>query len=155
MSLAILIICGLAAATILAGVVFVVMGRGGQMTRFEADYAPLDLPSDRALVSADVGSLRLPLSLWGYHVRAVDEVLSHVAATLRERDRRIGALEDRVAELGGVPSAPTARPAQSVGEARANSNGNAARAERPRPPGPVAPPSAPAATSEPVPEGDS
>lgn len=105
MNLAVLIVTGFAVLAVLGGVVLLVMGRGGEMARFEADYPPLDLPDDRPITSIDVGHVRLPISLWGYHVRAVDEVLYRLSGALSERDRRIAGLERRVAELGGV--APT------------------------------------------------
>ncbi|WP_233515093.1 hypothetical protein [Marinitenerispora sediminis] len=98
MNQAILILTALAAVAVLAGVAFAVMGRGGQLARFAADHPPLDLPADRPVTGMDVSRIELPLALWGYHVRAVDEVLRRVAAALRERDERIAELEHRLAE---------------------------------------------------------
>ncbi|WP_017596982.1 hypothetical protein [Nocardiopsis lucentensis] len=95
----IMILVGAAALAVLVGVVYVVLGKGGQLARFEADYPPLDLPADRPVGSADLGRLLLPLSLWGYHVRAVDELLARLTATLREREARIEDLEWRLARL--------------------------------------------------------
>ncbi|WP_052745832.1 hypothetical protein [Allosalinactinospora lopnorensis] len=95
----ILILITLAAVTVLAGVAFVVMGKGGQLARFEADHPPLDLPVDRPVTSDDIARVTLPLALWGYHVRAVDEALARLATSLRERDTRIAELEYRMAEL--------------------------------------------------------
>ncbi|GAA3722597.1 DivIVA domain-containing protein [Spinactinospora alkalitolerans] len=97
---AILILTALAALAVLVGVALVVMGRGGQLARFEADHPPLELPSDRPVTGSDVANVRLPLALWGYHVRAVDEVLQRLAAALKERDARIAELEERLAEPG-------------------------------------------------------
>ncbi|WP_116245952.1 hypothetical protein [Nocardiopsis sp. FIRDI 009] len=95
----IMILVGAAALAVLIGVVYVVLGKGGQLARFEADYPPLDLPVDRPVGSADLGRLLLPLALWGYHVRAVDELLARLTATLREREARIEDLEWRLARL--------------------------------------------------------
>ncbi|GAB3207751.1 hypothetical protein ACQEU5_12415 [Marinactinospora thermotolerans] len=106
MNLAILILIALAAVAVLAGVALVVMGGGGRLARFEADHPPLELPVDRPVTGADVGRVRLPLALWGYHVRGVDEVLRRVAVALGERDTRIAELEERVAELSAKPAGP-------------------------------------------------
>lgn len=100
----ILVSCAIAALAVLAGVVLVVVGRGGAVGQFEADYPPLDLPADRPISAGDLGALRLPLSLWGYHVRAVDETLDRLSASVRERDRRIAALESQlVSQSAAVP----------------------------------------------------
>ncbi|OLT25618.1 hypothetical protein BJF83_05345 [Nocardiopsis sp. CNR-923] len=95
----IMILVGAAALAVLVGVVYVVLGKGGQLARFEADYPPLDLPADGAVGSADLGRLLLPLSMWGYHVRAVDELLARLVTTLREREERIEDLEWRLSRL--------------------------------------------------------
>ncbi|MFI6574563.1 hypothetical protein ACIBFB_02090 [Nocardiopsis sp. NPDC050513] len=95
----IMILVGAAALAVLVGVVYVVLGKGGQLARFEADYPPLDLPADGAVRSADLGRLLLPLSMWGYHVRAVDELLARLTTTLREREERIEDLEWRLSRL--------------------------------------------------------
>lgn len=100
-----------AAVAVLAGVAFVVMDRGEGLARFEADHPPLDLPEGRSVTGDDISRVRIPLALWGYHVRAVDEVLSRLAASLRERDERIAELERRHTELAMRAGAP-------AGEAR-------------------------------------
>ncbi|MFC3522015.1 hypothetical protein ACFPZ0_11130 [Streptomonospora nanhaiensis] len=100
MSPIILSLIALSAVAVLAGVAFVVMGRGGELARFDADHPPLDLPADRPLTGTDVSRVLLPLALWGYHVRAVDEVLRRVIGALGERDARIAELERRLVEAG-------------------------------------------------------
>lgn len=111
-SLAILILTVLAAVAILAAVVLIVMGRAGEMSGAEPDYAPLDLPPDGPLASRDVTRLRLPLSLWGYHVRAVDELLQRVSDSLTAQEEHITALERRLAEIEDKSPAPQ-RPVDS------------------------------------------
>lgn len=115
MNLVVLIMTGLAALAILGGVVLLVMGRGGGLARFEADYPPLDLPSERPVTGADVSHLRLPLALWGYHVRAVDEVFYRIMRALSDRDHRIAVLERTIVELGGVSA--LRRALEETGEA--------------------------------------
>ncbi|PRY01967.1 hypothetical protein [Allonocardiopsis opalescens] len=98
------ILCLLAGVAVVAGVFFVALGRGGELAPATSDYPPVDLPGNRPIVGTDVALLRLPLGMWGYHVRAVDEVLRRVAFTLSERDTRIATLEKQVTELGGQPA---------------------------------------------------
>ncbi|WP_369800891.1 hypothetical protein [Nocardiopsis sp. NRRL B-16309] len=95
----IMILVALAALAVLVGVVYVVLGKGGRLARVEADYPPLDLPEDGAIRPPDLNRLVLPLAMWGYHVRAVDELLVRLAATLRAREERIQDLEWRLSRL--------------------------------------------------------
>ncbi|MFF5206810.1 hypothetical protein [Streptosporangium sp. NPDC000396] len=94
-----LVVLALAAVAILAGVVVVAMGRGGEMSEFAPDVPPLDLPDAGRLSAVDFMTLQLPVSLVGYHTQSVDETLSRVANALSERDTRIAVLEQRVSEL--------------------------------------------------------
>lgn len=95
----IMVLVAVAALAVLVGVVYAVLGKGGQLARFEADYPPLALPEDRPVKAFDLGRLMLPLAMWGYHVRAVDELLLRLTATLREREERIQDLEWRLSRL--------------------------------------------------------
>ncbi|MFC7327647.1 hypothetical protein [Marinactinospora rubrisoli] len=117
----------------LAGVAFAVMGRGGQLARFPADHPPLDLPDDRPVAGADVARVELPLALWGYHVRAVDEVLRRVAVALRERDERIAELEQRLAEARTSTGPATWYPRSPGDAAEPAAPGEPDSAERTRP----------------------
>ncbi len=94
-----MVLVAAAALAVLVGVVFIVLGKGGQLARFEADYPPLNLPDDRPVKAHDLGRMMLPLALWGYHVRAVDEMLLRLTGTLREREERIQDLEWRLSRL--------------------------------------------------------
>jgi hypothetical protein len=84
----------LAAAVILAGVVSVAMGHGGEMAEFAMDYLPPDL-----VTAADVALLRPPSALWGYNVQVSDEALSRIAQVITERDVEIAVLRQQLAEL--------------------------------------------------------
>ena len=84
----------LAAAVILAGVVSVAMGHGGEMAEFATDYLPPDL-----VTAADVVLLRPPSALWGYNVQVTDEALNRVAQVITERDVEIAVLRQQLAEL--------------------------------------------------------
>ncbi|GAA3129473.1 hypothetical protein GCM10010466_20250 [Planomonospora alba] len=94
-----LVVLVLAALAILAGVVVVAMGRGGELTEFAPDVPPLALPDAGKLTAVDFMALQLPVSLVGYHTQSVDETLQRVAHALSERDTRIAVLEQRVSEL--------------------------------------------------------
>lgn len=99
----ILVLTAGAAVAVLVAVAAVVTGRGGQLARFEADHPPLELPTNRPITTVDVGRVILPLAFWGYHVRAVDDVLRRLSDTIAERDARIAELERRVS--GGTRDA--------------------------------------------------
>ena len=86
----------LAALAVLVGVVVVALGRGGEMTFFAADYAPLKLDE---IAATDVVLFRAPMGLWGYNVQATDEALNRIADALTERDIEIAALRQQVADL--------------------------------------------------------
>jgi hypothetical protein len=93
----------LAAVVIVAGVVSVAMGHGGEMAEFAMDYLPPDLVN-----AADVGLLRPPSALWGYNVQVTDEALNRIAQVITERDVEIAVLRQQLAELrsaaGGHPA---------------------------------------------------
>ncbi|HEX3390639.1 MAG TPA: hypothetical protein VHT94_16495 [Streptosporangiaceae bacterium] len=84
----------LAAAVILAGVVSVAMGHGGEMAEFAMDYLPPDL-----VTAADVALLRPPSAIWGYNVQVTDEALNEIAQVITERDVEIAVLRQQLAEL--------------------------------------------------------
>jgi hypothetical protein len=86
----------LAIVVIVAVVVFLAVGRGGEMSAERSDYVPLDLGPVSA---TDVALLRPPMGLWGYNMQATDEAMERVAESIRERDVRIVALEQLVTDL--------------------------------------------------------
>ncbi|MFI7032984.1 hypothetical protein ACIBK1_30065 [Microbispora rosea] len=94
--LVVLVIAGLA---VIACVVMVSLGHGGEMAEFPPDVPPLELPVAGQMTPADLIALRLPIGLVGYSTQAVDETLHRVSVALGERDTRIAVLEQRVAEL--------------------------------------------------------
>ena len=141
----------LAGVIILAGVVGVAMGRGGEMAEFVMDYPPPDV-----VTAADVSMLRPPSSLWGYNAQLTDEALSQIAQVISERDVEIAVLRQQLAELqsatGSHPAitatllarsrAAGARAATGAAGARADAAGGRADAAGVAPdPGPGARPS--------------
>jgi hypothetical protein len=108
----------LAALAVLAGIVVVASGRGGEMAYEHPDYPPLDLGP---VTAADVALLRPPSAAWGYNMRVTDEALAQIARAMSERDVRISALEQRVSDLHeelsrGLPTRPRARHRAAGGE---------------------------------------
>jgi len=81
---------------VLAVVVVVATGRGGELSAERGDYAPLDVGPVSA---TDVALLRPPTGVWGYSMQATDEALELIAEAIRERDVRIVALEQLVTDL--------------------------------------------------------
>jgi hypothetical protein len=99
----------LAGAVILAGVVAVAMGHGGEMAEFPSDYIPPTLGD--LLTAADVAMLRPPSALWGYNTQVTDEALSRIAQIVTERDVEIAVLRQQLAEFRSGPGG--ARPARA------------------------------------------
>jgi hypothetical protein len=87
----------LAGVVILAGVVSVAMGHGGEMAEFATDSLPPSL--DDMVTAADVAMLRPPSALWGYNAQVTDEALSRIAQVITERDVEIAVLRQQLAEL--------------------------------------------------------
>jgi hypothetical protein len=104
------------AVVILAGVVVVASGRGGEMAATAPDYPPIDLGP---VTSADVALLRPPSAAWGYNMRVTDEALEVIAKAVTERDVEIAALQQEVSDLhdqlGGGGRAATLEPAGDGG----------------------------------------
>ena len=133
----------LAGVVILAGVVGVAMGRGGEMAEFAMDYPPPDV-----VTAADVSMLRPPSSLWGYNAQLTDEALSQIAQVLSERDVEIAVLRQQLAELrsatGSLPAVTAtllARSRAAAARADAAAGGRADAAGLAPDPGPGAGPS--------------
>jgi len=86
-----------AAVAILAGVVAVAMGWGGELAISRRD---LPVIPPRLRTASDVARLRLPLGLFGYQAESADEVLQVLAGRLAERDAEIARLREEVQWLG-------------------------------------------------------
>jgi hypothetical protein len=99
----------IAVVIVVAAVVAVAMGRGGELSVERSDYVPIELGPVSA---TDVVLLRPPTGLWGYNMQATDEALDRIAESLRERDVRIVALEQLVTDLSRdlTPAQPLASP---------------------------------------------
>jgi hypothetical protein len=102
----------LASAAILAGVVGVAIGRGGEMAEFAGDYPPCE--ADDLMTAADVALLRPPSALWGYNVQATDEALGRIAQVVTERDVEIAALRRQLAEQRAVVTPADTRSADTA-----------------------------------------
>jgi hypothetical protein len=86
----------LAAVAILAGVVVVAMGRGGELALARPDSAAYG----RELVTpADLVGFRPPAALLGYSAAVTDEALQRIARVVAERDAELALLRHEVAVL--------------------------------------------------------
>lgn len=90
----------LAALAILAGVVAVAIGRGGELAMFRPDTQ-----AQQAVLAtaADVAAFRPPLAFFGYSAPATDDALQRITAVVAERDAEVAWLRDEVHRLGGEP----------------------------------------------------
>jgi len=88
---------------VVAGAVLVARGHGGELSVERNDYRELELGPVSA---TDIALLRPPMALWGYNMQATDEALDRIAASIRDRDVRIVALEQLVTDLSREPAAP-------------------------------------------------
>jgi hypothetical protein len=88
----------LAALAVLAAIVVVAIGGGGELSAEHPDHPPLALPGRRSVGGTDAALLRLPMGLWGYHKQITDDALERFAHELTERDTRIAVLEQELAE---------------------------------------------------------
>ncbi|MCM2576202.1 DivIVA domain-containing protein [Streptomyces meridianus] len=96
----------IALVVVVAAVTLMVIGGddGAALPEAPRDRLHDPLPDDRAVERADLEELRLPISLRGYRMADVDDVLDRLGAELAERDERIGELEARLAGArGGRP----------------------------------------------------
>lgn len=86
----------LAAAVILAGVVVVAMGQGGELALPRPDSAAFG----RALVTpADMATFRPPAAFLGYSAQVTDEALRRIARAVAERDSELAMLRRELAVL--------------------------------------------------------
>jgi hypothetical protein len=88
---------------VVAVAVLVARGRGGELSVERSDYRELELGPVSA---TDIALLRPPMALWGYNMQATDEAMDRIAASIRDRDVRIVALEQLVTDLSREQSAP-------------------------------------------------
>ncbi|MFG2829291.1 DivIVA domain-containing protein [Streptomyces sp. NPDC048434] len=89
----------IAMVVVVAAVTLVVVGGGdgGGLRDSEPDRLYDPLPQDRPVVRVDVEAVRLPVTVRGYRMNEVDDVLDRLGAELAERDARIAELEAALA----------------------------------------------------------
>jgi hypothetical protein len=102
---------------VLAVVTLAATGRLGELSVERTDYRKLELGPVSA---TDVALLRPPMALWGYDMQATDEAMDEIAASVRDRDVRIVALEQLVTDLSREPTAqPLSSPYMTARHRRA------------------------------------
>lgn len=98
----------IALVVVVGGVTLAVVGGGdGPLTDAPPDRLDDPLPADRPLARADVEGLRIPMTLRGYRMADVDDVLGRLGAELAERDARIAELEAALAGPRPKPLSPS------------------------------------------------
>ncbi|MFG2286885.1 DivIVA domain-containing protein [Streptomyces sp. NPDC048595] len=124
----------IAMVVVVAAVTLVVVGGGdgGGLRDSEPDRLYDPLPADRPVARADVDAVRIAVTVRGYRMNDVDDVLDRLGAELAERDARIAELEVALAgahaaamggpgliDDGGQPggAGPQSRPAAGGPEA--------------------------------------
>jgi uncharacterized small protein (DUF1192 family) len=95
----VLLVLALAALAVVAAVVVLASGRGGELAEARPDHPPTGLPGNRPIQGTDAALLRLPKGLWGYNVAVTDDALNRLAYSLTERDSRVAVLEQQINEL--------------------------------------------------------
>src|SRR5882724_10485460 len=91
----------LTAVVILAGVVVVAVGRGGELATFRPDVRP---PRRGLASAADLAAFRPPLAFFGYSAQVTDDALRRIAGTVAAKDAELAALRGELAALRGEPS---------------------------------------------------
>ncbi|MFI7321034.1 DivIVA domain-containing protein [Streptomyces venezuelae] len=99
---ALLVVVGAVTLAVIGG------GESGALPDAPPERLTDPLPPDRPLRRADVDLVRFPMTLRGYHMGEVDDVLGRLGAELAERDARIAELE---AALAGAQATAVAGPA--------------------------------------------
>ncbi|MGW6459779.1 DivIVA domain-containing protein [Streptomyces sp. NPDC055078] len=89
----------IAMVVVVGAVTLAVIGGGDSAALPEAAPERLvdPLPATRPVGRADVEALRLPVTVRGYRMADVDDVLGRLGAELAERDSRIAELESALA----------------------------------------------------------
>jgi hypothetical protein len=120
----------LTAVAVLAGVVVVAVGRGGELASFRSDAPPLRYEFASA---ADLAMFRPPPAFFGYSAQATDDALRRIARLVSDRDAELATLRSQLAALRArpgdaagpaaarawapsAPSAPAEDPADQPGE---------------------------------------
>ena len=91
--IAVVVVAALGVAAIVAA-----GGLGSMSAEPTRDVFRQDLPGDRLLTAEDLQRLRFGVSLRGYSMTQVDDVLDRLGGELADRDRRIAELEAQLSE---------------------------------------------------------
>jgi hypothetical protein len=120
----------LAAVAILAGVVVVALGRGGELTPFRADTAPF---RRELATAAQVASFRPPPAFFGYSAQVTDDALQRIARSVAARDAELARLRSQVIALrrGALRPGGPAGPGGPGGPARPGGPASTDRSDRP------------------------
>lgn len=96
--IAVVVVAALGVAAVVAAGSF-----GGMKREPVRDYYRQDLPADRPLTPAEIGQVKFAITLRGYSMAQVDDLLDRLREEIADRDATI-------AELTGQQPAPEPRP---------------------------------------------
>jgi DivIVA domain-containing protein len=98
-----IVLSALVAAAIGFGIVSFTIGRDPGLTEPEPDSLAVGVPTDRPLGAEELERARFDVAIRGYRMAQVDRVIAASTATVRVLERRVGELEEELAELRGYP----------------------------------------------------
>jgi hypothetical protein len=113
------VLLSLTVVAILAAIVVVAKGRGGELTIPRPDSAAYGHP---LVTAADMASFRPPAAFLGYSAQATDEALQRIARSVADRDAELAMLRHEIAVLRsreyqpGGPAREPGGPAREPGE---------------------------------------
>jgi hypothetical protein len=102
----------LAALAILAGVVVVAVGRGGELAMFRPDRPP---QYQVFATGTDVAAFRPPPAFFGYSAVATDTALAQIGQVVAERDAELARLRAQLAQLRGDHDQASAPAGEAAG----------------------------------------
>ncbi|MBC6457819.1 hypothetical protein [Actinomadura sp. HBU206391] len=106
----------LACMAVVAAVIVLAMGKGGELAEAHPDHPPLVLPGHHRVTGTDAALLSLPMGVWGYHIGITDAALDQLAYALTQRDTRIAVLEQQLEQLRLRQSGAVEEPIQWNGD---------------------------------------
>lgn len=101
---------------VIYGLATFVFGRGEELAPMPPDVAPMLLPEHRSLTGADVRQVRLPVTVRGYRMGEVDELLDRVAEELDRVGSPLGTEWVTRRTGPGTAEGPAAAPSQDAVE---------------------------------------
>jgi DivIVA domain-containing protein len=132
----------LTVGAIVFGIIVLVTGDDGGLSRAEPDGRAVPLPADRPLAEPDVTAVRFDMTVRGYRMAQVDSALGRLAYDIGYKDELIKVLQSEVDALreGRLPDAEVLRRAREAAAAPASYTPPAPETDIPGPEAAAVPP---------------